>query len=189
MCPWSDSRRDSCITVFGSVCWFPKMKIRIWAIHDKLPVKSLALSLKSLLDWREFPCSILWIIHCDKGFHSEPCRRLYAVGNLEAPLRSRWGISLCLTCPRSIFPLFSCLCHFNPNHNTPQRSQSSKFLISKEVLSLSQVLQGLKRPFTGIPFSTSVLLNLSMGWETHFLPIHALLLSFSWHKFNRIFLI
>lgn len=90
----------------------------------------------------------------DEGFH---------------PLGPPWGV----------FPLSPCLCRFNPSHNPPKkRSQDLKFLIPEGIyftLSVSpEVLQGLQRLSTGIPCPTSVLLNLSMGSESHFQPFHCM---------------
>lgn len=129
--------------------------------------------LKGMYCLLQFVAHPLW-----QGFCTDLCRPLALCWEFEVARysgtdegfhqhRPPWGV----------FPLFARLHRSNPHYYPPKWSQASKFLIPKGIYFIpsesSESVKGLKRPSSGIPFFP-VPLNLSMGSESHFHPIHAI---------------
>lgn len=123
MCPWAQQH----------------CKIRIWVIKpfkqgdDVEGWLGFVFAPKCPPRLKGSALSSLWILHCHGGFPAPSHADVYALLGIWGLYIGRWGISWPA---RGAF--FLCLPVFvTSNRNTPQRSQASKFLISKEALSLS----------------------------------------------------
>lgn len=120
-------------------------------------------------------------------FCTDLCRPLTLCWEFEVAAevqRHRWGVFTSTDLPEE-FSL--CLLVFiAPIHTIILQNgpRSLKFLIPKGIYFIpsesSESVKGLKRPSSGIPFFSPCPLNLSMGSESHFHPIHAIPSSAPW---------